>query len=83
METTLILFVFFFLMVEEILFKSNGPVLLYRSKLALYFILFMCICAYLCMCEWIVCPQRPAESIRSPGAGATGDCKLSNAGTWI
>lgn len=30
-----------------------------------------------CVC---VCPQRPEEDIRSPGAGVMSDCELSDVG---
>ena len=57
----------------------------------------VCVCVFVCVLLWGVCvpicvgvctsaceyryPQSPEEDIRTPGAGATGHCELSNMGS--
>lgn len=54
---------------EEILFKSSGLVLLYRSCFYVFIYVYIVILVYMWKC--VVCLQRPSESIRFSGGRAT------------
>lgn len=56
----------------------------FKLKLIIFILIlnfmYVCTCIYM-FAHACMCPQRPKESMRSPGAGVKGSCELTDTGS--